>query len=97
MANATGIATIDFGSFPGSNVATLTITGQTGISSTSKAEAFFMSGDTTADHTSNDHLYAALLVSLVCGVPTPGDGFVITALCAEYMQGTFKIRWVWAD
>jgi len=36
MATGQGIATIDFGAFPGSNEASVAVTGQTTISATSK-------------------------------------------------------------
>ena len=74
MANATGIATIDFGVFPGSNEASIAVTGQTTISTTSKCEAFVMADDTTSDHTAADHRYFAALVGLSCGTPTLATG-----------------------
>lgn len=97
MANGTGTATIDFGAWPGSNETSVAVPGQTSISATSKAEAYFMGDDTTADHTASDHRYAAALVGLTCGTPTAGTGFTIYARCLDKMQGTFKVRWVWAD
>jgi len=97
MANATGTATIDFGSFPGSNEASIAVTGQTTISATSKVEAFIMSDDTTSDHTAEDHKYFAALAGLSCGTPTAGSFFEIHARSTEKLQGTFKVRWVWAD
>lgn len=53
MATGLGTATIDFGAFPGSNEASVSVTGQTGISGTSKAEAYVMADDTTSDHTAS--------------------------------------------
>lgn len=96
MASASGTVTIDFGAFPGSNTAVVSVVGQGSIAATSSAEAFLMA-ETTSDHTVNDHKYAALLVQLICSVPVAATGFDIIALCAEKMQGTFKLRWVWAD
>ena len=97
MANGVGTATIDFGAFPGANEAAVAVTGQTGISATSKAEAFIMADDTTADHTAGDHRYAAALMGLTCGTPTAGTGFTIYARSTEKLQGTFALRWVWSD
>lgn len=97
MANATGTATIDFGAFPGSNEASIAVTGQTSILSTSKCEAFVMSDDTTSDHTAADHRYFAAFAGLSCGTPTAGTGFTIYARSTEKLQGTFALRWVWAD
>jgi len=36
-------------------------------------------------------------VSFVCGTPTAATGFTIYARCLDKMQGTFQVRWVWAD
>jgi hypothetical protein len=97
MASAQGTATIDFGAFPGSNAASVAVTGQSSISGTSKAEAFIMSDDTSGGHTAADHRYAAALLGLTCGTPSAGVGFTIHARCLEKMQGAFSLRWVWSD
>jgi len=94
---ATGTATIDFGSFPGSNEASINVTGQTAIQITSKVEAWLMGDDSTSDHTASDHRYFAALVGLTCSTPTANTGFTIYARSLEKLQGTFAIRWVWAD
>ena len=97
MATGLGTATIDFGAVPGSNEASVAVTGQTGISGTSKAEAYVMADDTTSDHTAADHRYFSALVGLTCGTPSAGTGFTIYARSTEKIQGTFALRWVWAD
>lgn len=97
MATGQGTATIDFGVFPGSNEASITVTGQTAILATSKAEAYVMGDDTTSDHTANDHRYFASLMGLTCGNLSTGTGFTIYARSTEKLQGTFALRWVWAD
>ena len=97
MANATGTATIDFGAFPGSNEASIAVTGQGTISATSKVEAYIMADDTTSDHSAADHRYFAALVALTCGTPTASTGFTIYACSLEKLQGTFALRFVWAD
>ena len=97
MANGQGTAVVDFGPFPGSNEAQVTVTGQTGISATSKAEAYVMGDDTTSDHTASDHRYLTCFAGFTCGTPNAGTGFIIYARSTERMQGTFQIRWVWAD
>ena len=97
MANATGTATIDFGAHPGSNEASVAVTGQAAISATSKAEAWVMADDTTGDHTASDHRYFAMLAGLTCGTPTVADGFPIYARSAEKLTGSFALRWVWSD
>jgi hypothetical protein len=97
MASAQGTATIDFGSAPGSNEASIAVTGQATISATSKAEAYFMGDDTTADKTASDHRYAGCFIALACGTPVAATGFTIYGRSLERMQGTFKVRWIWAD
>ena len=97
MANAIGTATIDFGAFPGSNEASVAVTGQTTVSATSKAEAFVIGDDTSSNHTAKDHQYFNALASLTCGTPSAGTGFTIYATSVHKLQGQFSIRWVWTD
>lgn len=97
MASGQGTAIIDFGSYPGSNEASVAVTGQTTISATSKAESFIMADDTTADHTANDHKYAPIFITPTCGTPVAATGFTIYGRSTEIMQGTFALRWVWSD
>jgi hypothetical protein len=94
---AIGTATIDFGSFPGTSEASIAVTGQGSILATSKVEAFIMGDDTSGTHTANDHRYASALIGLSCGTPTLATGFTIYGRCLDKMQGTFAVRWVWAD
>ena len=97
MANDTGSATIDFGAYPGSSEASVAVTGQGTISSTSKAEAWIMGDDTSSSHTAADHRYASALMGLTCGTPSAGTGFTIYARALDKLQGTWTVRWVWAD
>ena len=97
MATGLGTATIDFGAFPGSSEASVIVSGQGTISETSKAEAYIMADDTTGDHTASDHRYAAALIGLTCGTPVAATGFTIYGRCLDKMQGSFALRWVWAD
>lgn len=97
MATGLGTATIDFGAFPGANEASVTVTGQTSISATSKVEAYIMADDTTSNHTASDHRYVGLWLAFTCGTPTAGTGFTIYGRSTEKLQGQFAVRWVWAD
>ena len=97
MATGQGTAVLDFGAFPGSNEASVVVTGQASISATSKAEAYVMADDTSGTHTASDHRYFAALVGLTCGTPTAATGFTIHGRSTEKLQGTFALRWVWAD
>jgi hypothetical protein len=97
MATGQGTATIDFGAFPGSNEASIAVTGQGTISATSKAESFVMGDDTSGTHTANDHRYFAAFAGLTCGTPVAATGFTIYAKSTQKLTGTFSVRWVWAD
>jgi hypothetical protein len=95
MASGVGSATLDFGAFPGSNEASVTFS-DASVSTTSGVEAYVMGGDTTADHTADDHKYFACFVGLSAS-PTNGVGGTIYARSEHKLQGTFKVRYVWAD
>ncbi len=98
MANATGTAEINFGAFPGSNEASIAVTGQTTISATSKCEAWVMGDDTSTDgHTAGDHRYLPQLAAFTCGTPTASTGFTIYGRSTHKLQGKFALRWVWSD
>lgn len=97
MSSAIGSATIDFGAYPGNNEASVVVPGQTTISVTSKTDTFIMADDTTSDHTASDHRYLSVAVGLTCGTPVAATGFTIYARSIEKLQGTYLIRWVWAD
>ena len=97
MASALGSATIDFGSWPGSNEASVAVTGQAAISTTSKAEAFVMGEDVSSNHTASDHRYFSRFAGLTCGTPTAATGFTVYARSTERLEGQFTIRWVWSD
>lgn len=97
MATGQGTATINFGSDPGSNEASVTVTGQASISATSKVEAYVMGDDTTSNHTAGDHRYFESLANLTCGTPTAATGFTIYARSIHKLTGNWSVRWVWAD
>ena len=98
MATGLGTAEINFGAFPGTNEVQVTVSGQSAISATSKAEAWIMADDATADHTASDHRYADCFIGLTCGTPSGGSGFTIYARTAEHtLDGRYAVRWVWAD
>lgn len=97
MATGQGTATLDFGAYPGSSEASVAVTGLSSISATSKAEAFLMADDTSSSHTASDHRYASILMGLTCGTPTAGTGFTIYGRALDKLQGTWTVRYVWAD
>ena len=71
-----GTATIDFGSFPGTPMTSVAITGQATIASDSKTEAWILPA-TTADHSADEHIVEPIRV--VAGPATAGVGFTIYA------------------
>jgi hypothetical protein len=97
MANGIGTATLNFGAHPGSNEASVAVTGLTTISATSKAEAFIMADDTSTDHTASDHRYVELWLNLTCGTPTAATGFTIYGRSTEKLTGQWAVRYVWSD
>lgn len=97
MASGTGGLSIDFGAAPGSNEASAVVTGQTAISSTSKVSAYVMAGDTSTDHTADDHKYFTVFTGLSCGTPTTGVGFTIYARSTQKLTGQWAVRFVWSD
>jgi len=79
IVNQTGsqeVTTIDFGSFPGRSDASLDITGQTGIDTSSVVNAWLQPADTD-DHTADEHRLET--ISVMAGNVIPGVGFTIYA------------------
>lgn len=97
MANGTGTATIDFGASPGTNEASVAVTGQAAIGALSKAEVFVMGDDTATGHTAADHRYLPALASFTAGTPVAATGFTIYGRSVHKMEGQFALRWVWSD
>lgn len=69
-----GTATLDFGAFPGGSDASVEVTGQASISSTSLVEAWIFPA-ATADHSADEHLLETLKV--MAGNIVAGTGFTI--------------------
>lgn len=96
MANGVGSTTIDWGVFPGSNEASVVVTGQTEISADAHIEAWYMS-EVLGSKTANDHSYMSTLSSLACGNIVAGDSFTIYGRSTEKLQGSFTVHWVWSN
>lgn len=90
----TGIATLDFGAFPGSTDTTLVVTGQTGMVADSPVEAY-VAPAATVEHTADEHWVEALKVS--AGNVVAGTGFTIYARVEDNtrLYGRYNIGWVW--
>jgi hypothetical protein len=92
-----GVATIDFGAFPGSNEASIVVSGQTAILATSKVSVWVMGDDTSVDHTASDHKYLPQFATFVSGTPVASTGFTIYGRSIHKLTGTYTLRWVWSD
>jgi hypothetical protein len=92
--SGSGTATIDFGNAPGSQIASVAVTGQSGILTTSSVEAFMMSNDSTADNT--DFMHRMVPMRFKCGNIVAGTGFTIYAFSDVNVSKTWTVRWVWA-
>lgn len=91
----TGTAVLDFGSFPGSNEASVTVTAQSAIALTTTVSIYVNGSNTTATHTADDHKYFAAFCGLSTSTPTPGSGFTIYARSIEKLSGQWLINWSW--
>jgi hypothetical protein len=93
---ASGSTTVNFGAFPGDGIATVAITGQSGILSGSKCEAFLdPTQPDTVDHLSDEHLVAD--IDIRCNALVAGTGFTINAVSRGGLQyGQWNVSWVWA-
>jgi hypothetical protein len=74
---ATGTATVNFGGFPGSDSATVLVTGQTGIVAGSLVEAWLVP-TATGDHSADEHIMVGPRIE--AGNIVPGTGFTIYAM-----------------
>lgn len=93
----TGSATVDFGAFPGSPEASVSIAGQTAILSGSIAQAWIRAV-ATADHSEDEHRCEPIAVTV--GAVTAGQGFSIslkpTELKAPRLYGSWSVAWMWS-
>ena len=97
MATGQGTLTFNFGSAPGTNVVTTTVSDAT-ISGTSKVEVYMMGTDSTATHNTVEHQLLPLGgLSLQVIAVTAGVGFTAQAATLLRLTGTFQARYVWAD
>lgn len=101
-----GTATIDFGAFPGKTDASVTITGQTGITAGSLVEAWIFP-TATADHSVDEHW--ADPPDVMAGNIVAGTGFTIYAVNKKRVDigpttkfidspmpyGLWTVAWVW--
>jgi hypothetical protein len=96
---AQGQTTLDFGAFPGSNTATVAVTGQASIVAGSLIEAW-LRPEATADHSIDEHMVEDL--KIVARDIVAGTGFTIYGFpvlnpggIAVKLYGAWTVAWVW--
>lgn len=88
-----GTAVIDFGGFPGAADASVAVTGQAGILTTSLVEAWLDCRGDSSDHTADEHMLAELSIHVTDIIA--GTGFTIHAIHKTTEFG--PSRWADAD
>lgn len=96
---AAGTAVVDFGAFPGTDVASVAVTGQASLLAGSRVDAW-LAADSTAVHNEDEHvmLDPFIDVSVKRSSIVAGTGFTITATCHDKsrMWGQLNVDWAWS-
>ena len=93
---ASGSATLDFGALPGGGVASVAVTGQTGILLTSRVK-IWLQAEASADFNATEHsLIFASRMGLSAGNIIAGAGFTIFAETELRLAGKITVRWEWS-
>ena len=83
-----------YSSAPGSNVATVAVSGVTGLAGSASVSAALMGSDSTATHNTTEHE----LVDIHLSVDNVGTGqFTINGFSRERLVGDFKVRYAWSN
>jgi hypothetical protein len=101
---ATGTATLDFGAFPGTPDTSVAVSGQTAIGAGALVEAWLLP-TTTSDHSVDEYILSADLISVIAASVVAGTGFTIYGVNAavpeaplgdEYrIYGQWVVAWAW--
>lgn len=89
---------IDFGAFPGTDTATLAITGQAGVLATSNFQAELRADASASDIHSEDDLMRLKSEIEFCIPQTlvvAGTGYTIKAVCSGPLWGIIPIFTIW--
>lgn len=95
-----GSAVLNFGAFPGTDVASIAVVGQAGIIATSLVDAQ-LNISATSDHSEDEHAMLkgsqAIEVAVRRSSIVAGSGFMITGMCQDksLMWGLINIDWEW--
>lgn len=91
----TGSTTVNFGAFPGDVLASVAITGQTGITTGSIVRAWLSPTSATSEHSTDEHAVDGPHV-FACDV-VAGTGFTIKAVGRTGpLNGTWRVSWEWS-
>jgi hypothetical protein len=91
---ARGSAVLDFGAWPGSNNAQVSVTGQTLINANSSivvSVQYVAQGTNTA----SDVQFYDGLMEVIASTPIPGSGFTVYGYSNEKIQGQILVTWTW--
>ena len=86
-----GITEVNFGTGMGSNIATVTITGQTGVVASTTIVRASIRPITTVDNNAYEHIIAPIKVSVADLVT--GVGFTIYATSTWRLNGIYSVQW----
>ncbi len=90
-----GTATLNFGAAPGGQLATVAVTGQTGLLSGSNIRVWIQ-GEASADHSEYEHTRVlSREIGLSVDTITAGVGFTIVGVTELQLTGTVAVRWQW--
>jgi hypothetical protein len=91
-----GTAILDFTSTP-SEEATVVVSGQAGLISTTHIESWIQHGDSTATNGIDEHAEFGELCPLACKWTVDGS-FEIKAMPIAILGiGTFQVHWAWSN
>ena len=94
---AVGTATVDFGAFPGTDKASIAVTGQAALVSGSKIEAW-LRAEATAEHPEDEVMMLSKFVTVNVPITlvVAATGFTIVVVCHDgFSTGTLLIDWAW--
>lgn len=89
-----GLTTIDFGAFPGSGDASVSITSLPGIAAGAKVTAAIFVAD-SADHTADEHAIDG--PTIVAGNVVAGTGFTIYGRSDSDTDGVWNVSYQWQN
>lgn len=90
-----GTSTLNFGSAPGNNDATLTVTGQAQMPANAHIHVYIQGNDTTAEHSGFQHRFLTRYIGCSVSNVIASTGFTINLLSDLRLTGNVAVRWSW--